>query len=537
MANTNFTVHNGLTVGPLSIDASTGSISTSGTITSTNASPMAFSTINAGTIGNSGAAFTGATLVTTGNIYGGGNIIAASGTASTSLTTGALVVSGSGGVGVGGTVTAANVASVSGTNVGYLTADANYVHIGAASATQLNWKVAGQTPAFVAANGSVVITGNSSLNSSGAGNLFVRNNTGAAVGMAITDAVSFHVGTVTNSQFNLKQNNTTQAYIDTSGNVNVVNSLYVTGNLVVSGAITTTGSNNITTTNKNLVLANNQTTGAGIDGAGVLLGSPTVASFVYNNATTSWQSNQNLLPSTNNTLNLGGSSNYWNTIYVGTVTASGGISGTTGTFSGAVAVNNSSGITTNQTTFPLVNATATTINFGGAATTINVGASGGVNFVPTGNAVSNLGSTGSGYWNNVYAVNFLGTSTTAKYADLAERYSSDADYEPGTVVDFGGDAEVTISNINGSQYVAGVVSTNPAYLMNSGLEEGSVAVALTGRVPCKVTGRIRKGQMMVSNGDGTARAENNPTMGSVIGKALENFAGGTGVIEVVVGRL
>jgi len=492
MANTNFTVHNGLTVGPLSIDASTGSISTSGTITSTNASPMAFSTINAGTIGNSGAAFTGATLVTTGNIYGGGNIIAASGTASTSLTTGALVVSGSGGVGVGGTVTAANVASVSGTNVGYLTADANYVHIGAASATQLNWKVAGQTPAFVAANGSVVITGNSSLNSSGAGNLFVRNNTGAAVGMAITDAVSFHVGTVTNSQFNLKQNNTTQAYIDTSGNVNVVNSLYVTGNLVVSGAITTTGSNNITTTNKNLVLANNQTTGAGIDGAGIYLGSPTVASWVYNNATTSWQSNENVLPSTNNTLNLGGSSNYWNTIYVGTVTASGGISGTTGTFSGTVR--------------------------------------------PTANASVTLGSS-SFYWSTVYGVSFVGTSTTAQYADVAEKYTSDAQYEPGTVLDFGGEYEVTISNINGSQYVAGVVSTNPAYLMNSGLEEGSVAVALTGRVPCKVTGPVRKGQMMVSNGDGTARAENNPTMGSVIGKALENFGDGVGVIEVVVGRL
>ena len=120
---------------------------------------------------------------------------------------------------------------------------------------------------------------------------------------------------------------------------------------------------------------------------------------------------------------------------------------------------------------------------------------------------------------------------------MAERYSSDADYEAGTVVDFGGDAEVTLSNINGSQYVAGVVSTNPAYLMNSGLEAGSIAVALTGRVPCKVTGPICKGQMMVSNGDGTARAEKNPKMGSVIGKALENFPDGVGVIEVVVGRL
>ena len=468
MANTNFTVHNGLTVGPLTIDASTGSINTSGTVTSTSSSATSFS----------------------------GNIVASSGTASTSSTTGALVISGSGGLGVGGQLyvggqaSIANVTSISGTNIGYLTADANYVHIGSATATQLNWKVAGQTPAFVAANGSVFITGNTSLQSGGGGNLFVRTNDGGVVGMAITDATSFHVGTVTNSQYNLKQNNTTQAYIDTSGNVNVVNSLIVAGSLKVTGTITTSGSSNITTNNLNLVLANNQNTGSGVDGGGVVLGNNSVVTWTYQNSTNAWRSNVNVLPTTNNALNLGGASNYWNTIYVGTVSASGPISGTTGTFSGAVS--------------------------------------------PSANASVNLGTT-SNYWNNVYAVNFLGTSTTAKYADLAERYSSDADYEAGTVVDFGGTAEVTLSTINGSQYVAGVVSTNPAYMMNS--DADGLYIALVGRVPCKVTGPVRKGQMMVSNGDGTARAENNPIMGSVIGKALQNFSDGKGVIEVVVGRL
>ena len=166
-----------------------------------------------------------------------------------------------------------------------------------------------------------------------------------------------------------------------------------------------------------------------------------------------------------------------------------------------------------------------------SAPTIITG-SGGV--YPNANASVNLGTT-SAYWNNVYAVNFLGTSTTAKYADLAERYSSDADYEAGTVVDFGGTAEVTLSNISGSQYVAGVVSTNPAYMMNS--DADGLYIALVGRVPCKVTGPVEKGAMMVSNGDGTARMERNPIMGSVIGKALQNFSDGKGVIEVVVGRL
>ena len=84
--------------------------------------------------------------------------------------------------------------------------------------------------------------------------------------------------------------------------------------------------------------------------------------------------------------------------------------------------------------------------------------------------------------------------------------------------------------------VAGVVSTNPAYLMNSDAE-GAVAIALQGRVPCKVKGKVAKGDMMVSAGDGMAMAHPDPKMGEVIGKALEDHDGDQGVIEVVVGRM
>jgi hypothetical protein len=156
--------------------------------------------------------------------------------------------------------------------------------------------------------------------------------------------------------------------------------------------------------------------------------------------------------------------------------------------------------------------------------------------IPQANGVSSIGSVYKQF-NNIYGINFYGTSTTAKYADLAERYQADADYEPGTVVDFGGTHEITISSIDGSQYIAGVISSNPAYLMNAVDGENMLPVALQGRVPCKVTGPIQKGGMMVSNGDGTARMERYPVIGSVIGKALEDFGDGTGVIEVVVGRL
>ena len=134
--------------------------------------------------------------------------------------------------------------------------------------------------------------------------------------------------------------------------------------------------------------------------------------------------------------------------------------------------------------------------------------------------------------------NVTGTSSSAKYADLAERYTADSEYDPGTVLIFDGALEVTVSNQDASPKVAGVVSTDPAYLMNSDLQGPlTVALTLTGRVPTKVFGPVHKGDMMVSTVDGRARAESNPAMGTVIGKALEDFDGTEGVIEVVVGRL
>lgn len=138
---------------------------------------------------------------------------------------------------------------------------------------------------------------------------------------------------------------------------------------------------------------------------------------------------------------------------------------------------------------------------------------------------------------DIYANLFRGTATTARYADLAENYVGDKAYAEGTIVMFGGNAEVTEAEA-GTRRVAGVVSTKPAYLMNSDLKGDTVvAVALTGRVPCKVTGKIRKGDMLVAAGNGHARAEENPQLGQVIGKALEDFDGDSGVVEVVVGRL
>ena len=170
----------------------------------------------------------------------------------------------------------------------------------------------------------------------------------------------------------------------------------------------------------------------------------------------------------------------------------------------------------------------------GSSLTVSTGTITGGNIVnANGNGIGNIGSS-SVYFNTVFA-----KATSAQYADLAENYRADAAYEPGTVLEFGGDEEVTISTTDSSKRVAGVVSTNPAYLMNAGLGGTHIAaVALTGRVPVKVAGPVAKGDLMVSNGNGRARAcmDAVPVVGTILGKSLENFTGGEGTIEVVIGK-
>jgi hypothetical protein len=135
------------------------------------------------------------------------------------------------------------------------------------------------------------------------------------------------------------------------------------------------------------------------------------------------------------------------------------------------------------------------------------------------------------------------TAVSAKYSDLAERYVADAVYEPGTVLEFGGNGliEVRLSSQDMTPCVAGVVTTAPSFLMNEDMLGDFLAdIALQGRVPTKVVGPVGKGDMMVATADGRARSEANPKIGTVIGKALENFIAtdehSESVIEVVIGK-
>jgi hypothetical protein len=95
----------------------------------------------------------------------------------------------------------------------------------------------------------------------------------------------------------------------------------------------------------------------------------------------------------------------------------------------------------------------------------------------------------------------VGIATSALFADLAEKYLADQDYEVGTVVVVGGNAEVTACSAGDRAF--GAVSANPAYMMNSGLEGGTY-IALKGRVPVKIIGPVKKGDKLIAAGEGCA---------------------------------
>jgi hypothetical protein len=149
------------------------------------------------------------------------------------------------------------------------------------------------------------------------------------------------------------------------------------------------------------------------------------------------------------------------------------------------------------------------------------------------NAVGNIGSS-TNYFNRVFA-----TATTALYADVAERFEADELLAPGTVVELGGTKEITKSRMELSESVFGVISTRPAFTMNGGAGEDDThpAVAMTGRVPVKVTGYVKKGDRLVSAGDGIARAAQRSelTAFNVIGRSLvDKNTPEVGTIEAIV---
>lgn len=160
--------------------------------------------------------------------------------------------------------------------------------------------------------------------------------------------------------------------------------------------------------------------------------------------------------------------------------------------------------------------------------------------LPASNNTFDMGSS-SFKFANMYATNFVGTASSALYADLAEKYRADRPYPAGTLVKIGGSAEITVEGTLGSTDVFGVISSNPAYLMNKkeDSDEYDLSVALIGRVPCRAIGPVKKGQRLMSSGlEGTVCAWNE-SYGplAVVGRSLvDKNSNDIATIEIYVGK-
>ena len=300
-----------------------------------------------------------------------------------------------------------------------------------------------------------------------------------------------------------------------AGNINIGNVIasgaITSGSLAVSGGAAITG--NIDGTifkGTTAIFTGNGSFGSITNsGATTLNGSVILGDATADKITLNGQINSHLIPDTTVQYNLGSSTRYWNDLYVNTINAAGNM-----TFAGQLRLTSTSNPSSvSDTNAPLY-------LDGGAVIEKKLYV--GENITSSANVIGNY---------------FVGTATSAQYADLAEIYSSDADYEPGTVVKLGGSAEVTQTTTFNDPEVFGVVSTNPAYLMNA--EAEGVAVALTGRVPVKVEGRIKKGERLVSGskpGYAKALMKNEYDMRCIIGRALQDKdTFDDDVVEAVIG--
>jgi len=442
----------------------------------------------------------------------------------------------------GTSVTVTSAAQPNITSVGTLTTlavtgNANVGNLGTGGLIVATGNVTGGN---LVTGGVLSVTGNANVGNLGTAGLLVAtgNITGgnlvtggvlsvtgnANTGNLSTTTLIATTGNITTINSGLMQNSTSNVTIASAGNI----SHFVAGNVTSQLTITSTGANIPGTANvvgnanvgnlgtSGLIVATGNVTGGNLVTGGVL--------SVTGNANVGNLGTARILASANIT-----ATQFISNIATGTaplvVTSTTQVANLSvataayATTANAVAGANVSGQVANAlvagTVYTAIQNNITTLN---GLTSINAGSSSTV-LTFTGNLQLSSGST-----------------LTATYADLAEYYEADKPYEPGTVVEFGGDKEVTIAE-DGTTRVAGVVSTNPAYVMNSQCQgEHVVAIALQGRVPCKIRGTVRKGDMLVSAGEGYARPMIHPYTGSVIGKALENFEG-AGVIEVAVGRL
>lgn len=310
-----------------------------------------------------------------------------------------------------------------------------------------------------------------------------------------------------------------QGGVGIQGNLNIAGNVSIIGNLTFGGTGTNVSTSTLTVENPILFLANANSDNSQDSGivSQYKIGATTYYTGITRQAATGqWRVFDRATTKASNTVTFNG-------VHGGMVMGSANIANTT--------------VSTSSTTGALV--VTGGVGIGGS---INI--AGGMSItgsmsitsdiIPTANLVSNLGSTSK--WFNT----FYGVSTQAKYADLAENYQADKAYTPGTVVIFGGKEEITTTTEFADTCVAGAISTEPAHLMNGGLTGTNVvALALRGRVPCRVFGPVQKGDLLVTAGDnpGCAVSVGRDRLYSlsVFAKSLEtDLSGGEKIIEVVI---
>jgi len=389
-----------------------------------------------------------------------------------------------------------------------------------------------------AANANIVLTPNGTGNVNTGANLSVTGNItgGNILGGANVNATT-HTGTTVSVTGNITGGNVTATTGLTAGTLSLTGNtitstdsiitidpatsgvngaVIIQGNLSVTGNVTYINSNNITTNDLTINVANNAATAAAANGGGIEVGpaGAQYASLTYNSTSNIWVVSNGatvsgILSATGNV--TGG--NLSGTNIAGTLTTAAQTNITSvGTLTGGTW--NATSISTTYTDAKVTSVasrtgavtlaqadisgltTGSTPTFAGL--TVGTGTITGGNIInANGNGVGNIGSS-SVYFNTVFA-----KATSAQYADLAEKYLADQSYEIGTVLSVGGDAEVTACRIG--DRAIGAVSENPAYKMNDGLENGTY-VALKGRVPVKIVGTVRKGQRLVAHNNGCAVA-------------------------------
>ena len=333
-----------------------------------------------------------------------------------------------------------------------------------------------------------------------------------------------------------------------------VNAIKAASSLTISSTLSVTGNANV----GNLGTAGNITAGYFIgDGSqitnisgvnSIINGNSNVRVIANSNVTVSVAGNANIITITgiganiSGTANVSGNANVGNLGTAGLITATGNITGGNLTTSGVLSVTGNANVG-NLGTTTLISTTGniTTVNGGliqNGNSNVTIAANGNVtvsvtstanvvniqtanvtlkaNLLPNANASFSLGST-SLRWATVW-----GVSSSALYADLAEKYWSDNTYDVGTVVKLGGTREITICNEDCSNEIFGCISQNPAYLMNDNNFENYQPVVLVGRSVIKIIGKISKGDRLVSAGNGCARKATNEELSyqTEIGRAL-----------------